>query len=263
MMDLNIMQIRFITDIHWESGPFNLQKTEEDKDRTLVISGDLAVNDKIIEALLAIAPGFKSVLYVPGNHEYEGANISNARTQLELEISNYPKLSHVYILNTDHVIIDGVRFIGANLWSDFNNSDWFAIHAAKDKVSDFEFIKINRVTPRKFHPADAIKLHEDHKLFIEEMCRIPFDGETVVITHHAPSFKSMDPIWETRLGVIKYIFASNMENTVGYSGAKYWLHGHIHSSKDYMIGDTRVICNPRGNAVWENKNFDPNLILEV
>lgn len=257
------MQIRFITDIHWESGPFNLQKTEEDKDRILAITGDLAINDKIIEALLSVAPGFKSVLYVLGNHEYEGANISDACTQLELEISKYPELSHVHILDNNYIIIDGVRFIGATLWSDFNNSDWFAIHAAKDKVSDFEFIQIGKITQRKFHPADAIKLHKEHKRFIEKMCHTPFNGPTVVMTHHAPSFKSMDSTAETWLGTVRYIFASNMDSTVNYSGAKYWLHGHVHSSKDYMIGNTRVICNPRGTVICENKNFDPNLILDV
>ena len=257
------MEIRFITDIHWESGPFLLERTEADKDRVLVITGDLATNDLIIDALLSVAPGFRAVIYIPGNHEYEGANISNARTFMELQINKYSELRNVYVLNNDYVIIEGVRFIGSTYWTDFNNSDWFAIHASKDKVSDFEFINIDRVDPRKFHPTDAVRLHNDSKMFVEQMCHIPFEGATVVCTHFAPSFKSMDPIWETRLGAIKHYFASNDDNIVGYSDAKYWLHGHIHSSKDYMLGDTRVICNPRGNAVWENKDFDPNLILEV
>lgn len=257
------MQIRFITDIHRESGPFLLERTEADKDRILVIAGDLTVNDYVIDALLEVAPGFRAVIYVLGNHEFEGANISNARTYLELQINKYSELKNVYVLNNDYAIIEGVRFIGSTYWSDFNNADWFAMHASKDKVSDFEFISIDRVKSRKFHPTDAVELHTQSKRFIEEMCRIPFDGETVIVTHFAPSFKSMDLIWETRLGAIKHYFASNDDNVVGYSGAKYWLHGHIHSSKDYMLGDTRVICNPRGNAVWGNKDFNPNLILEV
>lgn len=255
------MQIRFITDIHWESGSLKLQKTEADKDRILIIAGDLAPSHLVIEALQELAPGFKSVVYVPGNHEFEGVNISNAMTDLNCQLLDVG-LDNVHLLPCEYAIIDGVRFVGATLWSDFNNSDWFAIHAAKDKVSDFEFIKIGH-NERKFHPNDAIELHHQHKKFIEDVCNIPFNGQTVVITHHAPSFKSMDLIWETRLGVVKYIFASNMENIVVYSGAKYWLHGHIHSSKDYMLGDTRVICNPRGNGVWENKQFNPNYILEV
>jgi hypothetical protein len=46
---------------------------------------------------------------------------------------------------------------------------------------------------------------------------------------------------------------------------KTWVHGHMHNQSDYMIGDTRVVTNPRGYMGYETiaNTFDPGFSFEV
>lgn len=143
-----------------------------------------------------------------------------------------------------------------------------SVHSAQSAISDFRLI---RATPsfRKLHPADTVRQHEASRAWLENALGKPFDGRTVVVTHHAPSPRSIEAQFEG--DELTPAYASNLENLMGKS-VDLWIHGHMHSSFDYIVGSedatgpngTRVVCNPRGYAPDHlNPDFDPGLLIEV
>jgi len=84
----------------------------------------------------------------------------------------------------------------------------------------------------------------------------------VIVTHHAPSMLSVPEHYKEE--ILSAAYASHLDEFVANSGAKLWIHGHTHTPFDYKIGDTRVICNPRGYCPYEpNEEFIPDLVVEV
>ncbi len=115
-----------------------------------------------------------------------------------------------------------------------------------------------------FTPLDAAALFRRHAAWLAHQLAQPHDGPTVVITHHAPSRRSIHPRFEgSRLNAC---FVSDLDHLLGASRARLWIHGHTHDSFDYEVHGTRVVCNPRGFArdgVNENAAFDPDFIVRV
>lgn len=108
------------------------------------------------------------------------------------------------------------------------------------------------------------ELFERHRRWLEGRLAEPFDGETVVVTHFAPSVRSVAPRFAG--SPLNACFVSDLERLVAASGAALWVHGHTHDSFDYRIGDTRVLANPRGyvrGGVSENLAFDPGLTVVI
>ncbi|WP_297505918.1 hypothetical protein [Ferrovum sp.] len=101
--------------------------------------------------------------------------------------------------------------------------------------------------------------------FLERQLQAPFDGKTVVVTHHLPSFKSVAGRFQK--SAMSAAFASNLDDLLGSDKACLWVHGHTHDSLDYEVKGMRVICNPQGyilsNSRPENMDFDPGLVIEV
>jgi len=170
---------------------------------------------------------------------------------------------HIHILNDDQVIIDGVRFLGSILWTDFalfGEADrFFAMQQARLQMTDFSIIQNNS---QRFTPEDAIRLHTASRDWLTDMLAEPFDGKTVVVTHHAPSSQSVHPRYANDL--LTPAFASKLENLMEGDRAALWIHGHMHESYDYEIYGTRVACNPRGyapNAL--NPDFRPDWLIVI
>lgn len=98
----------------------------------------------------------------------------------------------------------------------------------------------------------------------------PFDGTTVVVMHHAPSLRSLS-LQHSNNRALDPAYASDLENLmVGASAPELWLHGHIHDSKDYVAGNTRIVSNPKGYGPMlplmptiENPDFNPALVIDV
>ena len=99
--------------------------------------------------------------------------------------------------------------------------------------------------------------------FLEERLRAPFDGKTVVITHHAPSAASIAPRFGDDSTHINASFVSRLDELIA-PPVRLWVHGHTHASFDYELSGARVVCNPRGYVPMEiNPGFDPGLVVEV
>jgi len=203
------------------------------------------------------------VLYVAGNHEFYGSSIDGAAG----ELSRLCAGTNVHVLDRGEVVIGGVRFLGATLWSDYRLfGDAAANAAAKAEASrllrDFSRIRARDADPALFTPEDAAALFDRDARWLDERLSAPHAGPTVVVTHHAPSRRSIHARFADSL--LNACFVSDAEHLLGR--AALWVHGHTHDSFDYTARGTRVVCNPRGYAkdgVNENRAFDPDLRIEV
>jgi Icc-related predicted phosphoesterase len=188
-------------------------------------------------------------------HNRQKANATNGR------ISFLEKNVQTFKLESG----EKVRFIGVILWTDFAlyGTPSRSMAAALEQIEDYRVIQIERgYELRRLLPADTARLHRAALKFLEEELRKPFDGPTVVITHHAPSPRSIAE--KFRDSLLNPAFASNLERFIVAHQPALWIHGHMHDSFDYSIGKTRVVCNPRGYFPNElNPIFDPKLVITL
>lgn len=142
-----------------------------------------------------------------------------------------------------------------------------AVREAARYMNDYRCIKVGQGRSRDtLRPKDTILAHRATRRFLEATLSTPFAGETVVVTHHAPSFRSLrqwDPEHPHRFLELDWCYSSDLEFFMhGATAPVLWIHGHIHASRDYQVGDTRIVTNPRGYP-RENLDFDPSLVVEI
>jgi predicted phosphodiesterase len=227
-----------------------------------VLAGDVA---RPAEALAWATQIDKPVLYVAGNHEFYGGSIPGTIDRLKSLSAG----TRVRVLDDDEVVIGGVRFLGTTLWTDFRLFGEGEARAAAEReavrfMRDFSRISIDEAMQQRFTPAHAARLFERHTAWLAERLAQAHDGPTVVITHHAPSPRSIHPRFEG--SPVNACFVSNAEALLGGEQVQLWIHGHTHDSFDYRLNGTRVVCNPRGYArdgVNENPGFDPRFLVEI
>lgn len=265
------MKIWVLSDMHTEFGPWE-PPTIPDAD-VCVIPGDIAAGavqaiDWCREHVLPHMP----IVTVLGNHEFYGSNIER-----ELKLGReYAPHAGVHLLENSSVIIDGVRFLGCTLWTNFDllaNGDpgaqMTALAASRAGMNDFQRIKLKDFSKDRFHPEDARDTHQHSVAWLESQLATEFVGDTVVVTHHCPSPQSVHPRFRREL--LSASYASDLEPLIERYQPALWLHGHTHDSYDYSIGATRVLCNPRGYPpekrakvqTPENTAFDPGLVAEI
>ena len=229
----------------------------------VVLAGDI---HKHTEGIRWAARTFsKPVIYVAGNHEFYNAHLHKLSIELREVAATYP---NIHFLDNSSVVVDGVRFVGATLWTSFElfGTEMAVVgtclHKAKNCMADFSSIRFG--STGWMSPSDSVKLHRVSAKYIGDMLGKPFDGRTVVVTHHLPSMKLVATRYENDL--LSAAFASNLDPLV--QQADYWIAGHTHTSFDTMtIGNKcRCVVNPRGypqHGGSENPNFNPQLIVEV
>ncbi|MGH6891597.1 MAG: hypothetical protein ACREEP_05010, partial [Dongiaceae bacterium] len=167
--------------------------------------------------------------------------------------------------------LDGtpVRVIAATLWTDFGcfgpELRARAMTRCHALMNDFRQIGIAdrpHEQARRLEPMDVLRIHGESRSFIEHELSAPFGGLTIVMTHHAPSARSLSARYHGDL--LGAAYASDLEDLIGRFQPALWVHGHVHESADYTIGRTRVVCNPRGYTPFElNPRFDPELAIEI
>jgi predicted phosphodiesterase len=253
------MKLNILSDLHLGFEPFERPVNDAD---VVILAGDIA---RPREAA-AWASGFaKPVLYVAGNHEFYGNSIDGAAAELERLCHG----THVHVLDDSELVIDGVRFLGTTLWTDFELSGAGELKAAamaeaKRLIRDFSRIASGESGGGTFSPDDSTRLFRRHVDWLASRLATAHDGPTVVITHHAPSPRSVHPRFAGSL--LNACFVSDLERMLGADRACLWIHGHTHDSFDYRVNGTRVVCNPRGYAkagVNENPRFDPDFTIDV
>lgn len=234
-----------------------------------VIAGD--VTDGAIEALEWIAQTIAlhmPVALVLGNHEFHGETWEVARAESR-KVANM--IVGVTLLDDDVAIIGGVRFIGGTLWSDYqlhSRGDEAlrrrAMAAAKRLMPDHSRIDVQApshgVINRRFSPRDAREAHIKTRAFLDLELAKPFDGPTVVVTHHAPHPLCIHPRFQD--DALSPAFASDLTELINKRRPRLWVHGHVHDPVDVRVGDTRIVCNPRGYPD-QSSGFDPCLVVKV
>lgn len=254
------MKLHVLSDLHLGFRDFEPPETDAD---VLVLAGDIDVGMRGMEAAKTYARG-RPVLYVAGNHEFYGEALPRHLRKLEAAAEG----STVRFMEDREVAIDGVRLLGCTLWTDFEllGNQRLAAEVSRSIMNDYQRI---RVEPdfRRLWPQDTMAMHHRSVRWLNERLDAGFDGPTVVITHAAPSIRSVAP--RHRTDPLSAAFASNLEWMLD-GRAALWIHGHTHFCCDYEIGGTRVIANCRGYPGEESaaesgdaRAFDPALVVEV
>lgn len=293
------MRLLVLSDLHLEFGA-SLTVPPEVQYDVVVLAGD--INSPGARAVHWAARessfGGRPVVYVPGNHEFYGREM---RSELEA-MRKAAQGTSVHVLSRDAVVIDGVRFLGATLWTDFalpvaNEDEPVDFHeeidiaralaAANKYVNDFRNIEVATSMRRQYRERqktrllcaeDTLAMHWVDRDWLRRELDAGHDGATVVVTHHAPHRKSVakryrsdwvTPAFVSDLPdsffVGRAMWVSGRQRAIG--GPVLWVHGHTHSPFDYTVGSCRVISNPRGyrmrDSSWENLHFNPGLVVEV
>jgi Icc-related predicted phosphoesterase len=247
------MKLHILNDLHIEFEDFEPPATDAD---VIVLAGDIGVGMEGLRWADVRFPD-RPVIYVPGNHEFY---------QHDIDLINKLKgeaPDHIHVLNDDQVVVNGVRFLGSILWTDFalfgEADKFFALQTARQRMTDFSIIQNHG---RRFTPEDAIRRHTASRNWLASVLAEPFDGKTVVVTHHAPSSHSVPARYARDL--LTPAFVSNLETLMDSNDVALWIHGHIHDTFDYEIYGTRVVCNPRGYGPDAlTPDFRPDFIAEI
>jgi hypothetical protein len=226
----------------------------------LVLAGNIGCGTQGIEWAEKTYPC--PIVYVLGNYSYRGHDIETADDELRARAWG----TNFHILQDETLIIRGVRFIGTTLWTDFGLFGDVAdgMRLAQEYCTDYKFIHKSGGTT--VTPADIVKLHRRAAAYLWRTATEPYDdGHTVVVTHHAPSLRSVPTGFRDDL--IAACFASDLDELVAQADAMLWVHAGVYGPVDYELGGTHVIANPRammiGDEVHELHTFKPDYTVEM
>jgi predicted phosphodiesterase len=246
------VRIRALSDLHLEFAAFD---ADVDGCDLLVLAGDIGVGTAGVAWAATLD---RPVVYVAGNHEF----YHHRAPALIDELRTAAAGSRVRVLERNVAVIDGVRFCGATLWTDFALHDKVdeSMIEARVRMSDFRAITSSD-RGATLAPIETVNWHRDSVAWLRETLAEPFAGPTVVVTHHAPSLESLSQRYKR--DPLSPAFASHLDELVAASGAALWIHGHTHHNVDYTVGATRVIANQRGYPGEGVFDFDPSWVAVV
>ncbi|MGV2873206.1 metallophosphoesterase [Colwellia sp. E150_009] len=254
------MKLAIFSDLHNEFTPWVPPESVKQAD-VVILAGDIDVGDKGV--LWATKTFHQPVIYVPGNHEYYKGVYQAVLKKMKAAADN----TNVHLLNNREVTIDGTKFIGSTLWTDFDLCHTKATSAlfAKDKMHDYRVIRFNQGGRyRKLTVGDTVRLHSEAILFLKQQLASAktHNQDVVVVSHHAPSAQSIMP--DYKLDKLSPAYCSNLDDILHEFEPQLWIHGHTHYNVDYHVGKSRVISNQRGYVPEERiKNFNESYIVEI
>ena len=274
------MKMLVLSDLHVEFTGFKPAPVATAAADVVVLAGDIHTGTNGILWARQTFPD-KPIVYVAGNHEFYGQDWDGLLSDLRHQAAAHD----VHFLENNSVTIQGIRFLGATLWTDF---EFFGesrrsqmIRAAEHVMNDFRLIEADplpaernivttRSTRNKLTGWHTVRRHRESLAMLRSELLVGDPERTVVVTHHYPHKNSTAARFTNEETTAA--FGSKLPNEV-LTGAKIWIHGHTHDSCDYRIGDSkrsvRVVCNPRGYPfAWlkdefENKAFNPGLLVEI
>lgn len=285
------MNIQILSDLHVELAAFDRPRSGTAPD-VVILAGDIhSPGSKVPrwarrDSVFGAGP---EIVFVPGNHEFYGTVLEDEMASLAAECEEH----RVTLLQCSERVIGDVRFLGCTLWTDFALAGdvGMAIEHAGKCMNDYRRIE-RRAAPRlakprkdgplspprtwpivQLTPADTLALHWQHRSWLKRTLAVPVAPEvraTVVVTHHAPSARSVPKQYTGH--ELSPAYASEILDEVLASAQQVpalWIHGHIHQSIDYLHeSGCRVTANPRGYLQRrakgsENTKFDRERFVEV
>lgn len=249
------MKIQLLSDLHLEFGQLALPDSQAD---LVILAGDVAIQHhglRWIQKYFASIP----VLYVLGNHEYYGHRYPLLLDELRKQFAD----SNIHLLEDDVFHYQRVNFFGATLWTDFN------LHGTREHSQETCQQRMNDYRKIGFYPSfgpitpsQVLRIHNRSRAALKQFLTAHQSQTNVVISHHAPSLRSIPSTYKT--SELSPAYASHLDALIEQYNPTLWCHGHIHESVDYRIGHCRVISNPRGYAnVDPNPQFNPSYLLEL
>jgi predicted phosphodiesterase len=230
----------------------------------LVMAGDLIPRMERGVAWLLARVTDRPVVYIAGNHESYGCDIDRTVEKARALAAG----TNVYVLQNSTAEINGVIFIGATFWTDFDlfGDPEYAMQAAAEIMNDYKKIRIGRYQYR-LRPSHTLARHHESRDFIARELRKPATGARVVVTHMGPHPLAIRRGFERDIASAAY--TSDCSDLLNM-GADAWIYGHTHETADRLIGTTRVITNAKGygpwaprEPTWDNPQFDPRLVIEI
>jgi DNA repair exonuclease SbcCD nuclease subunit len=206
---------------------------------------------------------FPHVIYIMGNHEFYNGKFYASIDYMRDEIAKYP---NIYMLEQDTKIIDDVVFVGGTLWTNMNRRDPLTMHAIEGMMNDFRIIRNDKRSYAAMSALDVAVRHDRTLAYIKLMVQEHKDKKCVVVGHHSPSFQSVHAIYKTEYLMNGGYHSDLSEFILDHPQIKLWTHGHTHHPFDYVIGETRIVCNPRGyenDSYSEDTGWDPEKVIEV
>jgi predicted phosphodiesterase len=266
------MKIALASDLHLEFQDIDLINTEGAE--VLILSGDIMVAEdlhnhpemdygmyssvniadlgrrqqtalRFRDFLKRCSFQFPHVIYIAGNHEFYHGKWKASLQYLRDECA---KLPNVYFLERDVKVINDVTFIGATLWTDCNKGDPLTLHALADMMNDYRIIRNDEHGYTKLRPAHTMYRHQQTIAYLKSILPDMKDRKIVFAGHHSPSKLSTHPKYQNEYLMNGGYSSDLSEFILDHPEIKLWTHGHTHDPFDYMVGETRVVCNPRGYA---------------
>ena len=261
------MKIALASDLHLEFETITLPNTEGAK--VLILSGDICVAHSLHDHPAnkpvpadAMKPGrnqgaavkyreffhhvsmeYDHVIYVTGNHEFYHGRYPDAYTWLDEEMKAYP---NIHFLDMDSVEIEDVTFVGGTLWTDMNKGDPTTMHMIEGMMNDFRIIRNSQRNYARFSPLDTVIHHKATLAYIKKVVETDPRKKYVVVGHHAPTPLSIHEKYKTQFYMNGGYHSDLSEFILDHPQIALWTHGHMHDPVDYMMGETRIVCNPRG-----------------
>ena len=251
------MKLHILSDLHLEHAPFTLPEVDAD---VVVLAGDVAPGGTGIEWMRRHIDG-RPVIYVAGNHEFYGQDLPGLIGRLRDAAVG----SQIHVLENDEVVIEGVRFLGCSLWSDFDfagpENRANSMRICERLVNDYRQIRATGLD-RPLQPQDTRDLHVASRAWLATSLASHHDGPTVVVTHHAPLIRRPENI-NAVLEAVGGAFASDLTELMDGEAVDLWVFGHIHRMVDTDVNGTRVLSNQRGYPHESVSGFDPALVVEL
>ncbi len=269
-------KFRIMSDLHLERCQLEIPFKEGEQDTILILAGDICNFGKRMSFSGFMQDAymrFKHVIYVPGNHEYYDTTITYGVSKfmrlLELDCMDrqLPMPKNLTVLNQDIIEFGDTVVIGATCWTSFRNANPVIMNQARWYMNDYAYIRYGGVHgyDRRLSPEYVFNLHYNQSNYIFEQIEIAKAAgkKVIVVTHHAPSHESVPAIYKSE-GDANEFYANYFEYRIEAVKPDYWIHGHIHNACEYNIGDTTVICNPRGYyGIETGHGFDVFKEIEV
>ena len=256
------MKVKVLSDIHLEFGDFDPGSGD-----VLVLAGDICTASCFLyradveyakrywRFFELCVQNYNKVFYVMGNHEhYNGVFEYTEQTLRE----NLPE--GITLLQNQSEYYQGWHFVGATLWTNFKEGDEKVMETCRKELSEYSYVWHTGVE-KHITPADTLSENRNTVEWLKQ-CLPTLRGNVMVISHHPPTFKSIEPDYVNADTVGAY--ASNQEVLIGMENVKVWAHGHVHGSQSYYLKGTHVVCNPRGYFPdGLNKKFDADRNLNL
>lgn len=244
-----MVKIAYCSDLHLDCQKDLPDLTNKDKAEILIIAGDISELNHykyFSNYFLKLSKQYKKILFVEGNHEWYRGNLHDIDAGIKQVMPD-----NFVLLRNDEYIYKDISFFGGTMWASLDNMDDIEKQVLLPHlISCFSAIKDGG---RNFSADKCIELYNK---YVDELMTWEITSSSkhkICISHFAPSLKSVTPSYAS--SKLNPYFCNNLDDFIETSSIDYFIHGHVHSKHDYKIGNTRILCNPRGYHNGEDVGF--------